>query len=589
MALEQNKPINPFETKPTSKMLYLTSVLTALVAGIFSLIVCLVLFLNYLPQLPAQRGLTEKVTPLESAEMTALKQTLMQNPSERLREQIRGLDLQLRQEYFHRKAVSALGAWYLLAGLVVFFSSMKLAAYAGKKPPMPTLDASQALNKTATLAPARFSVAALALILVAASIALIVFSPPNLIIADTKSVEIPPHWPRFRGPGGLGVSTDTNMVESFNIESGENILWKSPVPSFSHSSPIVWGDRIFLTGGDAKIQKVFCYDAKTGGLLWARDVQITRGPDYETPDIMEDTGAAAATPATDGKRFYAIFATGDLAAFDFDGKQLWVESFGVPDSIYGYATSLAVYKNNVIVQLDQGPDEDDNYRSKLYAINGATGKLVWAAVREVYDSWTSPIVIDTEKLQQIITISNPWIVAYNPNDGVEIWRVEGFGSDVAPSPIYAGGLVIATHCNDSVYGIRPDGQGNVTESHVAWTIDENLPETCSPVANDQLLFLLDAAGYLGCFDVKTGERIYEHDLEDMYLASPTLVGDKLYLFSEKGVMHVAAAGREFKTIAKSELKERLTATPAFVDGRIYVRGEKNLYCLGKKSTGDGKL
>ena len=587
MAPEQTNSTKPAETKPPVNMWYLTAVCTAVVAGIFSLIVGIVLFLNYLPQQPINRGLPDDVTPLESAELAHLKENLLENPSEQLREQIRGLDLQLRQEYFHRKTVSSLGAWYLLAGLVVLFSSINIALHISKKPPTPTADPAQAIKKSFSLASARFSVATLALILVAASMALIIFSPPNLIIADTEPVEDPPNWPQFRGPGGLGVSTDTNIVESFNVETGENIIWKSPVPSFSHSSPIVWGDRIFLTGGDAEIQKVFCYDAQTGSMLWAKDVQITRGPDYETPYIMEDTGAAASTPATDGRRVYAIYANGDLAAFDFDGEQLWAESFGVPDSIYGYATSLALYKNNVIVQLDQGPDMDDNYLSKLYSLKGATGELNWATVREVYDSWTSPLVIDTEKLRQIITISNPWIAAYNPNDGKEIWRVEGYGSDVAPSPIYAGGLVIATHCNDSVYGIRPDGNGNVTDTHVAWMIEENIPETCSPVASDELLFLPDAAGYLGCFEIKTGARVYEQDLEDMYLASPTLVGEKLYLFSEEGVMNVATAGREFKTIANSELKERVTSTPAFVDGRIYIRSEKNLYCIGAKSTNDG--
>ncbi len=571
-------------------MWYLTAVFTAIVAGIFSLIVCIVLFLNYLPQTPANRGFDEEVTPLESTEMIALKENLMtstdEQVSEQFRKQIRGLDLQLRQEYFHSITVASLGAWYLLAGLVVFFSSIKIAATISKKPPMPPDDTTQIIKKSFSLAPARFSVATFALILAGASIALIVFSPPNLIIADTEPVEDSPNWPQFRGPGGLGVSTDTNIVESFNIETGENIIWKSPVPSFSHSSPIIWGDRIFMTGGDAETQKAFCYDTKTGALLWTKNVEITRRPDYEPPDIMEDTGAAASTPATDGKRFYAIYATGDLVAFDFNGKQLWDESFGVPDSIYGYATSLVTYKNNVIVQLDQGPDMDDNYLSKLYSINGANGELNWATTREVYDSWTSPIVIDNEKLQQIITISNPWIAAYNPNDGIEIWRVEGFGSDVAPSPIYAGDLVIATHVSDSVYGIKPGGSGNVTESHVAWMIEENVPETCSPVASEELLFLPDASGYLGCFELKTGERVYEQDLEDMYLASPTLVGDKLYLFSEEGVMHVASAGREFKTIGKSELKDRVTGTPAFVDGRIYIRGEKNLYCIGAKSTPD---
>ena len=405
--------------------------------------------------------------------------------------------------------------------------------------------------------------------------------------------QISENWPGFRGPGGLGISAYTNVPADWNGKTGDGILWKTRVPLPGNSSPVIWGDRIFLSGGDPNELQVFCFDAVSGRLLWTGDVK--RAPlksDEEPFEVMEDTGFAAPTVVTDGRRVYAIFATGDIGCFDFDGKRIWTRSLGIPDSSYGYASSLAMYRNLVLIQFDQGGPDDGI--SRLIALDGVTGQTVWETKRPVPNSWSSPIVTKVGNQFQLITCGDPWVIAYDPAKGTELWRAKCLYGDIAPSPVYANGLVFAIEPYSKLVAVRPDGRGDVTETHIAWSLDEGAPDICSPVSNGELIFLLATEGLLSCYKVEDGTKLWEQDLRENFLASPSLVGDKLYLLAEEGVMFIVQAGAEYKELTRCELGEDCHASPAFADGRIYIRGLENLYCIGKKTedreqkTEDGK-
>lgn len=393
-------------------------------------------------------------------------------------------------------------------------------------------------------------------------------------------------WPRFRGPGGLGVSGDRNTPVAWNGSNDkmENILWKSPVPLPGHSSPVVWGDRVFITGYDGKDNRghVICYHADTGALLWQRKVERDRTPDFTPPkDLFDVAVGAASTMALDGRRAYAIFANGDLAAYDFEGNPVWSRHLGVPVSLYGYASSLAVFKNLLLVQYDQAAAEEDEFISKLFAFRGDNGELAWEADRPVVDSWTSPIVIESSKGSQLITLGTPWYIAYDPTDGRELWKVYMEGSDMAPSPAYAKGLVIALVPNYDMCAIRIDGTGDVTESHIAWVNEGSIPDVASPAASDELVFLA-CSGLLTCCELESGQTVWEHEFDSEFQSSPTLVGDRLYLLGSEGTMFIVAPEREFKEIGRAELGESTSCSPAFVNNRIYIRGERSLFCVGEE-------
>lgn len=392
-----------------------------------------------------------------------------------------------------------------------------------------------------------------------------------------SDTEMKRNWPRFRGPDGLGVSFYTNIPSSWNGKAGEGIRWKTVIPLPGVSSPIVWDDRVFLTGATRKQREIYCLDANSGKLLWKKLVDNIPFSQPASLDVSEDTGFAASTAATDGERVYAIFANGDLICLDFNGEHIWARSMGFIDNMYGHASSLIMHQNLLIIQLDQARTEDN--LSSLIAIEATTGKIAWNTERPVPNSWTTPIIINTGEHEEIITCANPWIIAYDPNTGEELWKAKCLSGDVAPSPVYADGLVYVTNTFAVLAAIRPGGKGDVTETHIIWSAEDGLPDICSPLANEELVFLLETYGFLTCYNAKNGEIVWEKDLEEAFEASPSLAGDKVYLMTQDGVMIIIEAGREFREIGRCELGEKSRASPAFMDGRIYIRGEENLYCI----------
>jgi outer membrane protein assembly factor BamB len=567
------------DSSPAPSRWYRSAVATAIVSAIFSVIICVFIVLNY--------GRSKIVGTARETELENLRLEIRERPdNEQLLSQIRQLDLQVRQGRLRGLDRSGKGSYLLLGSLAVLLASLKCAhAFGSKKMPSPRPLGDRLQEQVRNAAFSRWAVIA-ALVLLGSGALLVVIRPwTDFSQADAGGTAWPSmeqvnqNWPGFRGPGGLGISAHTNVPTNWDGKTGKGILWKTKVPRPGNGSPVVWGDRVFLSGGDPNGLHVFCFDAVSGKHLWTGDVASAALKNEEEPfEATEDAGFASPTVATDGRRVYALFATGDLGCFDFDGRKVWQKDLGIPDSAYGYSSSLAMYRNLLLVQYDQGAAEDE--KSELIALDGLSGTIVWRTKRPVGNSWSSPIVPGVGDRHQVITCGDPWVIGYDPATGAELWRADCLGYDVAPSPIYANGLVFAIESSTELIAIRPDGRGDVTETHIAWINDEGGPDICSPVSNGELIFMLTTDGLLSCHQVSDGTKLWEHDLREYFMASPSLVGSSVYLLSEKGVMFIVEAGPEYKELAKCELGEGCHASPAFGDGRIYIRGVENLYCIG---------
>lgn len=568
------------------------AVATAVAAAVFCAIVGV--------KLVANNAWSKTGGLVHAEELSALKAQLTASPRDAaLKEQIRALDYQLREEFFRRKVLSEQGAILLLGGVIVLVLSLRFAARCRKSPPLPSGPVETTQLREGLAMRSRWAIATIAVVFGTAALVLVTGSDPDVIPEALEAIEKAPkevpkppvkdtypspeeirkNWPRFRGPGGLGISAYTNVPSSWNGKTGEGLLWKTEVPLPGKNSPVVWADRIFLTGADKQNRAVYCFDAASGKLLWQKPVNTAASSTEIPQEPMEDTGYAAPTAVTDGRRVYAMFANGDIAGLDFDGNEVWSTNLGVPVNVYGHAASLAMWQDLVIVQYDQGGAEDG--KSRLLAIKGPTGKIAWEEYRQVPNSWSSPIVIQHGKEYQVITAADPWVMANDPSSGVLLWKANCLSGDIGPSPVYGGGLVFVTNAYAKTAAIRPDGFDDVTETHVAWTAEDGLPDMCSPLCDGKRLYLL-AEGLFTCYNAATGDKFYEQDLDDLYHASPTLVGDRIYLLNDNGVMIIIKASDKYEEVGRAELGEICHASPAFLDGRIYIRGEKHLFCIGAK-------
>ena len=568
-----------------SSVLSEVAVATAMVGGAFSVIILALIAVNHF-----QRAV---LLPKREQKLEALKLELRSRPNnEQLISQIRQLDLRIRQLRIRRQDFASSGAYLLLASAVTFLIAAKCAAAFRRKLPAPQPQPDRHDRQLRGAKWARQAVTVGLIMLGGAALVLALIPEIDLSAsggehASASKEEIAKNWPRFRGPGGLGISAYTNIPSSWNGKTGEGILWKTKVPLPGHNSPVVWDERVFLSGADPNKREVYCFDALSGRILWTGPVQSPTVPGAKPLELGEATGYAAPTLATDGRRVCAIFPTGDVACFDFSGKRLWTTNLGTPDSAYGYTSSLEMYRNVLLIQYDQENVEEE--KSKLIALDVLSGRIVWQTKRPVPGSWSSPIVVEVDGRPQVITCGNPWVIAYDPSDGTELWRAKCIAGDIVPSPIYAGGLVFAIEAYTKLVAIRPTGRGDITKTGIAWSVEDNTPDICSPVSNGQLLYLLTTDGLLLCYEVSDGKKLWEKDLKTNFFASPSIVGDKLYLLSAEGVMFIGqigpfdkAQGRpEYKELARCELGEPCHASPAFMDGRIYIRSSTHLYCIGK--------
>lgn len=542
-----------------------------------------------------------KLRIVEASELSPLKARLREDPkSDPLKAEIRQLDQQVREEYFRRGLLAGRAGWALLGSATVLLLALHRMRSLRRptlgppliatRPPDPARKASIAAQAVTGSA---LALAGLTLPLVwdtspqwqqSASVAAATAesSPQQAPAASVpefpSAEEIASNWPRFRGPDGSGNSALSDLPKAWDGTSGSNILWKSPLALPGKNSAIVWGGRVFTTGADKSKREIYCHDAATGALQWKGAVGTPQSARAEQPEVMEDTGYAAPTAVTDGRRVCAIFANGDIGAFSVAGELLWNRSLGTPENMYGYATSLALWRNILLVVFDQAAADEG--KSKVMGLDTATGKSLWETPREVANSWVSPIIIEVDGKPQLITSADPWVIAYDPASGKEIWKAKIMEGDVAPSPVYANGLVYVACDRSCIAAIRPDGSGDVTETHVAWKQeDSGLPDTCALLCDGPRLYTL-VFGVLYAFDSATGEELWEYEAKDQFEASPCCYNGELHLLSTKGVWISGTADNTgFKELRRNPLGEKVSSSPTFMPGRIYLRGEKNLYCI----------
>lgn len=560
------------------------------IAGVFTLLVGLLMLISQLNSAP--------IDPLKAPELKAEKEKLRANPlDEPTKVRIRQLDLQLRQQYFRALARTRSGVYLLLGGASLFVIAWGQVRRLRKQPPMPAPrpDVARQVARTATLS--RWSVsicgALLGAFLFLLSLSLTTALPKKLAASEASAgadtavaaapdaaslEELKQNWPAFRGFQGCSFSTTTNIPTSWDPKSNAGIAWKTPMSTPGFNSPIIWGERVFVSGGNAAKREVVCFNLKTGQELWRQAIVNVPGSPAQPPEIPDTTGYAAPTMATDGRRVYASFANGDVAALTLEGKLVWAKGFGALKNAYGHATSLTTWQDRLLLQLDQGESEEG--KSRLYALDGRTGQILWQRPRKVGGSWASPIVIEAAGKAQVIALAVPQVIAYAATDGAELWRVDCLNGEVTPSPAFAGGLVLVASPSDKLVGIRPDGQGDVTKTHVAWTNEDNVPDVTSPASNGELVFTLTTGGMLSCFDAKDGKKQWEHDFETECHSSPVIAGGRVYVFSQKGAAVVVEAARQFKELFRTEMGDSFHATPACAQDRMILRGTTNLWCLG---------
>jgi outer membrane protein assembly factor BamB len=391
-------------------------------------------------------------------------------------------------------------------------------------------------------------------------------------------------WLEFRGPTGQGHYAGKNLPITWS--KTQNVAWQQPLPGHGWSSPIVIQGRVYLTtalaidGSEDRSLCALCLDASSGKLLW--QTEVFRQDGASAPRIHPKNSHASPTPISDGKRLFVHFGHQGTACLDLDGNVLWRNTELRYAPVHGNGGTPILVDDRLVFSID-GAD-----KQFLVALSQADGKVAWKTDRksEAFKkfSFGTPLLITANNARQIISPASDAVIAYDPKDGTERWRARYEGYSVIPRPVFGHGMVfIATgYDRPSVLAIRVDGMGDVTQSHVAWSMMKGAPHTPSPLLVGDELFLVSDLGIASCVDARTGKVHWQERIGGAFSASPFYADGKIYLQSEEGLTTVLKAGATFEQLGQSNLEERTFASYAVADGAIYLRTEKRLYRLQKQ-------
>lgn len=388
------------------------------------------------------------------------------------------------------------------------------------------------------------------------------------------------NWPCWRGPRGDGTSVESNLPIQWDAATGQNIAWKVPLRYSGHSSPILWENRIFITGADeAKAKRMLiAFDRKDGKLLWEADVE-----DAPLEKKHKLNSWASGTPATDGEMVYVTFLDEKemlVAAYDFEGRQVWKVKPGVFSSVHGYCSCPVLFENMLIVN---GDHDGDAY---LVALDRASGKTVWKTPRENRTrSYCTPIIRDLGGRTQMILSGSKCVASYDPRTGSRHWILNGPTEQFVASPVENKGLIFITggFPDKHIIAIDPTGANQISEdSHVKWHhLNKGVSYVPSPVAANDFFFCVSDDGIGSCYDAVSGDVKWQKRLGRHHSGSLVADGRRVYFLDDDGVTHVLHAGVDFDVIATNKLEEATYSSPAISNGQILIRGEKHLFCICK--------
>ena len=386
------------------------------------------------------------------------------------------------------------------------------------------------------------------------------------------------NWTRYRGDNGTGLSDATGIPSQW---SPGDYLWSRDLPGLGHSSPVIYDDRLFVTSAveEGALRYLFCLDSRSGKELWSRQLGMNRSHKHSK------SSWASSTPVTDGRSVFVALADKErllLSSYDLEGQLLWRRSLGRFSSQHGHGVSPILYKDLIILPNDQkGP-------SSVIALDKATGQTRWSALRSIRrTSYSTPFVLSRPgKEPQLICVSGAsGVTSLKPETGEVNWYTGEFPLRTVASPVYGGGLITAT-CGGGGVGklliaIDPDGAGAVSDTHIKYRIERNLPYVPTPVVYQGHIFLWYDNGVVRCLDVRSGKNLWTQRIGGKYSGSPICISGKLYCMSEAGEVVVLAASPEFQRIATNPLGDPSHSTPAVANGRLYLRTFHRIFCIGK--------
>jgi outer membrane protein assembly factor BamB len=575
----------------------------AVVAAVFSVAMATLLIANY-----AQMA---TLKPSDNAALTALREQYRSaQDSEELATKIRTLDLAVRRAYFTRQWQTRTAGYLLISGVVLLLVCLRAVSALTRSLPQAkpqTVEAPLAFPRGARVGLTVLGCVFLAGAVVSAVLGdglirkglPVIAGPAQGAAAQgaaaqgaaaqsmaaqgaaagpesgttaaaaqaAQSQEYKKNWPQFRGPDGLGIAPQQDPPVDWDGKSGRNIAWKAEVPVAGRSSPVVWGNKLFLSGADQSAREVFCWDTGSGKLLWRTKIPAAEGTPSAPPRVTDTVGYAPSTMAVNGKQAFAVFATGDLTALDLEGKVLWTRHIGTPGLNYGYASSLALLGDGVVAQFDQ----EENGR--IVAFRGADGSVRWDIPRQVLGSWATPALIEVGGKPRLMIHGTPYLTQYDPENGKQVWRLGGMMGENAPSPAFFDGRIFVSTQLLSLVAV------DARSGKKLWEVYDDLPDVASPLASGGLVLMTASFGVVTCLDAEKGDTLWRQEFPTGFYASPILAGGRFYTMDRSGVMRIYAASKSMNLIGSPALGENVEATPAFLDSAIFVRGARNLYCI----------